>query len=64
MFYLLRVLCAFAGGVLAATGILVTLAVLLDVHPEGGRWTLSLTAAGVGAGLLAVSRIRPPEHLE
>lgn len=56
--YWLRALCAFVGGVLASCGVVTAAAVILDVHPESYRWTLSQAATGVGVGLVALARVR------
>ena len=56
--YWVRVVCAFVGGVLAACGVITAVAVILGVHPEGGRWVLSQAAAGIGVGFVALSRVR------
>jgi hypothetical protein len=56
--YTMKVICALAGGVLAACGTITALAVVLGVHPEGSRWVLSQAAAGIGFGLIAATRVR------
>lgn len=61
--YWLRAFCAFAGGVLAACGVITAAAVLLGAHPESERWVLSQAAAGFGFGLVALSRVRDGDPL-
>lgn len=63
MSYSLRAVCAFVGGVLAGCGLVTAAAVIVGVHPESYRWTLSQAASGVGVGLVALSRVRDDDSL-